>query len=181
MRDYVDQVAKPITDAYAIEQRLLELAYTTDAKLTATALAYFAPCSIDDATKVLDDLAARDRVRLEIEDDGTVIYELPARQQLGAPRPVAREPALAPITRPYRHVSPMLAALITLFVPGGGHAYAGRVLAGILWFVLVSMAYSLILPGLVLHLIAIGSAAGAAARANDSEHLLPAARPLLLR
>jgi hypothetical protein len=177
----VDRVAKPITDAYAIERRLLELAYTTDAKLTATALAYFAPCSIDDATKVLDDLAARDRLRLEIEDDGTVVYELPGRQKLGAPQP-SREPhALAPIDRPHRHVSPALAALITLFVPGAGHIYAGRAIAGVLWFFLVSMAYGLILPGLVLHLVAIGSAAGAAQRANYDQHLLPTPRQLLLR
>lgn len=55
--------AGTISHADAIERRPLDLAYTTTAKLTATALAYYAPCSIDDATLVLDDLAARDASR----------------------------------------------------------------------------------------------------------------------
>ena len=38
-----------LTDPADIERRLLELAHTTDAKLTAPALAYFAPCSLDAA------------------------------------------------------------------------------------------------------------------------------------
>jgi hypothetical protein len=75
-----------IVDPELIEHRLLELAFTSDAKLTAPALAYFAPCSIAAAQQVLDRLAGEDRVRMDIEDDGTVVYELPARAKL----PVAR-------------------------------------------------------------------------------------------
>ncbi|HEY5922142.1 MAG TPA: hypothetical protein VIV11_10750, partial [Kofleriaceae bacterium] len=60
-----------IKDPSAIEARLLELAHTTDAKITAPALAYFAPCSLADANKVLDDLAAHEQLSMDIEDDGT--------------------------------------------------------------------------------------------------------------
>ncbi|MBA2543497.1 MAG: hypothetical protein H0V17_27900 [Deltaproteobacteria bacterium] len=158
-----------ITNAVAIERRLLDLAYTTNAKITATALAYFAPCSIDDATNVLDDLAARDRLDMQIEDDGTVIYELRGRQQLA---PAALPPSHALVPRD-RASSPLLAAVLTAFVPGAGHVYTGRVFAAIMWFVVVGIAYGLIIPGLILHLVAIGSAVRSARRLDAGAHTPP--------
>jgi len=156
-------VANRPFDAGAIERRLLELAYTTEAKITVTALAYFAPCSIEDAARVLDDLAARDRLRMDIEDDGTVVYHLLGRQKL-ADRAV---PALPPARVLAPHAaSPMLAALLTVFVPGAGHLYARHVLAALMWFAVVSLGYVLIVPGLVLHMFSIVSAASAARRLN---------------
>jgi hypothetical protein len=151
----------------AIERRLLELAYTTDAKITVASLAYFAPCTLDDAERVLDDLAKHDRVSMEVEDDGTIVYELRGRQRLPAPAPAPTAllaPAVqAPVIRE-RPASPLLAAAISLLVPGAGHLYAGRAVAAILWFLVVSAGYALILPGLVLHLFNIASAANAARR-----------------
>jgi len=150
-----------LKDASAIEHRLLELAHTTDAKLTAPALAYFAPCSIDDAARVLDDLTIRNRLSMEIEDDGTIVYQLFGRQKLAAlpPQPAALVRVAAP-----RHpgASPVLAGLLSVFVPGAGHLYAGRIGAAILWFLVVGLGYALIFPGLVLHLFSIVSAASAA-------------------
>jgi hypothetical protein len=174
-----------ITDAGAIEQRLLELAHTTDAKITAPALAYFAPCSIEDASKVLDDLTARDRLSMEIEDDGTIVYQMPGRQKIGSvPRPAGpalrREVvALAPVPE-YRTASPLLAALLTVFVPGAGHLYTGRFVAALMWFMVVGLGYVLILPGLVLHLFSIASAAVSAQRLNaGTQRLLLADRSAL--
>jgi TM2 domain-containing membrane protein YozV len=176
---YIELVANRTFDASAIERRLLELAYTTEAKLTAPALAYFAPCSIEDAAKVLDDLSAHDRLAMEIEDDGTIVYHLPGRQKLGT-----AAPAMAPSPRalvPFFHraakptASPMLAAALSMFVPGAGHIYTGRPIAAFLWFLVVSMGYALILPGLVLHLFSIASAASSAHRLNASAPLLLAA------
>jgi hypothetical protein len=155
-----------ITDPSAIEARLLELAHTTDAKLTAPALAYFAPCSLEDAGRVLDDLAARDRLGMEIEDDGTVVYQLRGRQKIAAARPIAPPAALVPVARPAAGPSPVLAAALSALVPGAGHLYAGRFAAALLWFVVVSLGYVLILPGLVLHLFSIASAAVSARRLN---------------
>jgi hypothetical protein len=171
-------VSNRITDASAIEHRLLELAHTTDAKLTAPALAYFAPCSIDDASRVLDDLAARDRLGMEIEDDGTVVYSMLGRQKLAAPRPpvtAAPHTALMPISRLHDGPSPLLAAVLSTLVPGAGHLYAGRILAGVLWFFVVSAGYALILPGLILHLFSIASAAVAARRLETPRPRLPLA------
>jgi len=50
---------KRTDDPGIIEQRLLDLAYTTDAPITPATLAYYAPFSIDDAEKVLDTLVTR--------------------------------------------------------------------------------------------------------------------------
>ena len=153
-----------ITDLGAIEARLLELAHTTDAKLTPPALAYFAPCSVELAARVLDDLAARGQLTLDVQDDGGLVYEMLARQRLAAP---ALAPALVPIARPVRHASPLLAALLSVWVPGAGHLYAGRVASALLWFVIVGMGYVLVLPGLVMHLFCIASAAATAQRVSE--------------
>jgi len=167
-------VATRTFDAAAIERRLLELAYTTEAKLTAPALAYFAPCSIDDAAKVLDDLATHDRLTMEVEDDGTIVYHLPGRQKLGTPTPPQR--ALVPFFHQVRPTaSPMLAATLSMFIPGAGHVYTGRPIAAVLWFLVVGMGYALILPGLILHMFSIASAAASAHRLNARAPLMLAA------
>ena len=164
-----------IKDPGAIEQRLLELAHTTDVKLTAAAVAYFAPCSIEDAPPVLDDLTARDQLRMEIQDDGSIVYELPGRQKISEPPRAAHAPelhrsvALVPArTRTPRSASPLLAAVLSMWIPGSGHLYAGRAVAAVLWFLAVGMGYVLIIPGLVLHLFCIASAASAARRLDES-------------
>ena len=133
---------------------MLELAYTTDHDITPYAVAYFAPCSIDDAQRVLDDLVAQDRIVVELGDDGTLYYHLRGRQRVAPPPLVV-----------HRHVpNPIVGAMLSLVLPGAGQAYAGRWLVGALWFVLVVAGYSLIFPGLLLHLICIASAAASADR-----------------
>lgn len=160
-------------DPAVIEHRLLELAYTTEARITPPVLAYFANCAIESAERVLEDLAARDRLHMEIDENGTVYYELPDRQKL-APRPPPPTYALEPIVprplalRGHREASPALAALLSLFIPGAGQLYTGRWLAAFLWFLVVTAGYTLILPGLVLHLFCIASAASSAHRLNAS-------------
>lgn len=162
-------------DPNAIERRLLDLAYTTNLDITATSLAYFAPCSIDEADAALSDLTARDRLQMDISDDGAVSYRL-----LGRPTVV---PALPPpLTRALvrqapQLASPLAAALLSAFIPGAGHVYAGRVVAAVLWFLVVSMGYVLILPGLILHMFSIVSAAASAHQLNASQASQP---PMLL-
>ncbi|MEO7091903.1 MAG: hypothetical protein ABI175_01550 [Polyangiales bacterium] len=157
-----------------IEHRLLELAYTTDAKITAPVLAYFARCSIENAEKVLDGLVARDRISMDVSDDGTIVYEVPDRQKL-TPRKEGPEP-LHMIPAPKRPMAlrngatanPGLAAVFSLLLPGAGQAYVGRPLAAVMWFIVVSLGYLLILPGLFLHLLSMISAAGSAHRLNSN-------------
>lgn len=170
---------KRTTDTAVIEHRLLELAYTTDAKITASTLAYFAPCSIEDAEKVLDDLTARDRIRMEIEDDGQIAYHVPDRQKLKPrveerPEPPRLAPAIVRIApsplalRGHFGASPALAAVLSMFIPGAGQLYAGRFIAAVLWFFAVGAGYVLIIPGLILHFFCILSAASSAHRLNTS-------------
>lgn len=156
----------PKRDPNAIERRLLDLAYTTNLEITATSLAYFAPCSIDEADALLSDLTARDRLQMDISEDGAVTYRL-----LGRPKVAEKPPQLtrALVRQPPPVASPLAAALLSAFIPGAGHAYAGRVVAAVLWFLVVSMGYVLILPGLILHMFSIVSAAASARRLNASQ------------
>jgi hypothetical protein len=154
-------------DTRLIEQRLLDLAYTTDAKITATALAYFAPCSIAEAAHVLDDLAAKGRLTMDVQDDGSIVYELLGRQKL-APAVPRLTPAIVPVRSAPHAPSPMVAALLTVLIPGAGHLYARHVFGAVMWFMLVSLGYALVLPGLMLHVWSIISAASAAHRLGTS-------------
>ncbi|HEY5926061.1 MAG TPA: hypothetical protein VIV11_30455, partial [Kofleriaceae bacterium] len=86
-----------------------------------------------------------------------------ASKRLASPPPLTR--ALVPIEHSHT-ASPGLAAVLSLFIPGAGHLYAGRIVAAVLWFLVVGAGYALILPGLVLHLFAIVSAANAAHQLN---------------
>jgi TM2 domain-containing membrane protein YozV len=147
------------SDPAVIEHRLLDLAYTTDSPLSPQLLAYYAPCSIEDAEKVLDSLVAQDRLRLDIDDDGNIHYEMPNRVRIQSPRALVR---MAPAPLAARPANPAVAAVLSLIVPGAGHLYAGRPLAAVLWFVLVSIGYLLlIVPGVLLHVLCIASAASA--------------------
>jgi TM2 domain-containing membrane protein YozV len=151
------------SDPAVIEHRLLDLAYTTDTAITAPVLAYYTPCSIEDADKVLSRLTAEDRLRMDIDDEGNVTYILPGRARVHAPRPMAlvRETDRAIAQR--HPPNSAVAAVLSLVVPGAGQLYAGRPLAAIAWFFVVSMGYlMLIFPGLVLHILCIASAAAAA-------------------
>jgi TM2 domain-containing membrane protein YozV len=153
-------------DPAVIEHRLLDLAYTTDAVITAPLLAYYVPCRIEDADRVLDRLSTEGRLRMEVDDDGNVFYEVPNRQRIAPPPraqfPLARrEPSYElDIRQPPNAAA---AAVLSMIVPGAGQLYAGRPLSGVAWFALVTMGYLLlIVPGVLLHILCVASAAGAA-------------------
>ena len=154
------------SDPAVIEHRLLDLAYTTDTTITAPILAYYVPCSIQDAERVIDRLVAEDRMRMDVDDDGNIRYELPNRQRIARPAPtnpraLARHRSEELEIRP--HPNAAAAAVLSMIVPGAGQLYAGRPLSAIAWFMAVTMGYLLlIVPGLLLHVICIASAASAA-------------------
>ena len=153
-----------IIDPEQIEQRLLELAYTSDVKITVHALAYYAPCSLAAAQDVLDRLTTEDRLQMEVEDDGTIVYHVPARTKLPPPPPTTQHALVPAIDRslaPARQASPALAAVLAALFPGAGHLYAGRIGAALLWFVAITAGYLLIVPGLILQLASMVSAARA--------------------
>ncbi|MEO7731115.1 MAG: hypothetical protein ABIY55_09100, partial [Kofleriaceae bacterium] len=120
---------------------------------------------------------AKDRIQLEVTDDGTLTYVFPNRHKI-TPRavtaPIAPPRALVPrgvypmAVRGGRAASPVVAGVLSLVVPGAGQLYTGNVLSALLWFVLVTAGYTLILPGLFLHLFCIAFAASSAHRLNSS-------------
>ncbi len=164
-------------DRGVIEHHLLELAYTTDARITAPVLAYYAGCSIEDAEKVLDNLVARERIAMDISEEGTIEYTIADRQKLkprdeGPARPehhaLARRVSEPLAIRHAREANPGLAAVLSLFMPGAGQLYAGRIVGALLWFLAVSAGYALVLPGLILHVFCIVSAASSAHLLNSA-------------
>lgn len=164
-------------DPRLIEQRLLELAYTTDAPLSAATLAYYAPCSFDAAQRVLDDLVAHDRIGMEVDDAGAIHYTLPNRRRIAPPpsRAIGLREIYPPALRGGRDASPMLAAVLSLVVPGAGQLYTGNLGTAVLWFFVVVAGYTLIFPGVLLHIMCVAFAANAANRLNSSlarHHLL---------
>jgi hypothetical protein len=61
-----------------------------------------------------------------------------------------------------------IAAVLAVLLPGLGHVYAGRLLAGGIWFLATSFAYwAILVPGFLLHAINIWSAYRAAEEACD--------------
>ncbi|HSN25592.1 MAG TPA: hypothetical protein VLT45_04885 [Kofleriaceae bacterium] len=153
------------SDPAVIEHRLLDLAYTTDSVITPSLLAYYAPCSIEDAEKVLDTLVAQDRLRLEVDDDGNIHYELPNRVRIESPRKNALVRQVDTLPMVNAQPNAAVAGVLSLIVPGAGQLYAGHPLSAVLWFVVVSIGYLLlIVPGVILHALCIAQAASAAHR-----------------
>ena len=55
--------------------------------------------------------------------------------------------------------SPGIAAVLAVLLPGLGHVYAGRLVSGALWFLVVSFGYwAILVPGLLLHAISVWTA-----------------------
>jgi hypothetical protein len=55
-----------------------------------------------------------------------------------------------------RRPHPGIAAVLSVFIPGLGHVYAGRLLAGAVWFVATSFGYwAILVPGLVIHALCV--------------------------
>ena len=150
-------------DPAVIEHRLLDLAYTTDTVITAPLLAYYVPCSIEDADRVLDRLTAENRLTLEVDDNGNVHYAVPNRQRIAPP---LRQQAIVrrdPMDLQRHTPNALIAAVLSAIVPGAGQLYAGRAFSAVAWFALVTIGYLLlIVPGILLHILCVASAAGAA-------------------
>ena len=159
-------------DPAEIEHRLLDLAYTTDSVITAPLLAYYTPCSIEDADRVLDRLVSENRLQLESDDDGNLHYVVPNRQKLSLPRatqPVALERSVPSFLETRHTPNAAAAAVLSMIVPGAGQLYAGRPLSAIMWFMVVTIGYLLlIVPGVLLHVLCVASAASAAHRWRPS-------------
>ena len=64
-------------------------------------------------------------------------------------------------SRPRDRESPVpgIAAVLSVLIPGLGQVYAGRLLAGALWFLATAAGYSaILLPGFLIHALCVWSA-----------------------
>lgn len=67
-----------------------------------------------------------------------------------------------------RAPSPGIAAVLSVLLPGLGQVYAGRLLAGGLWFLATGFAYwAVLLPGFLVHALCIWSAYHSARQWRD--------------
>ena len=61
-----------------------------------------------------------------------------------------------PLVRGNRVPTPGLAAVLSVVVPGLGHVYAGRLGAGLLWFLAASFGYwAILVPGFAIHIASV--------------------------
>jgi TM2 domain-containing membrane protein YozV len=73
--------------------------------------------------------------------------------------PMRYEPDSDPRFPPERVPSPGIAAVLSVLLPGLGQVYAGRLMAGGLWFLATTFFYwAVLLPGFVAHALCIWSA-----------------------
>lgn len=83
------------------------------------------------------------------------------RRQASAPAVYQTGHVLTPMYQQQPQVwNPAVAGLLSFFIPGVGQLYKGSVGTGIMWFFAVIIGYAfLIVPGLILHIICICTAA----------------------
>jgi TM2 domain-containing membrane protein YozV len=136
------------------EQRFLAFAYETQAPINATAVAYGLKISIAEAEEQLEDLAARDILLREVDNEGYVFFRLPGRSR---PSPHIddqyRDARLAGQSIvPYQSHLPtavppppqaMAGLILNLLLPGLGSMVAGKVGEGVAQLLLVLIGFPL--------------------------------------
>jgi len=151
--------------AHDFEQRFLEFAYKTTETINAARVAYALRLPIRECEERLEDLAARDVLVREIDDEGHVWFRLPGRPM---PRPMPASPSLAsppsvamvpraapgPLAPPGGVPTPtpnaVTGLVLNLVMPGVGSIVAGKTNEGVAQLVLfvVGMPLCLLLIGI---------------------------------
>jgi TM2 domain-containing membrane protein YozV len=141
---------KPMDD---FEVRFLEFAYQTTATLNVPSVAHALRMRTAEVSDKLEDMAARDVIGREVDDEGNVFFTIPGRPNA---RPSANPP-LARVGQPGEivHVSPpsegtaVTALVLNIIIPGAGSLVAGRTSQGVIQLVMwvVSFPLCLVLIG----------------------------------
>ena len=77
----------------------------------------------------------------------------PPREYRFEQRSTSPRPRRWKVRRRFLHTT---AALMSLILPGAGQVYKGRVVQGIVWFVVIAASYWLVgLPALIVHLMCV--------------------------
>lgn len=138
--------AKPMDD---FEVRFLEFAYKTTARINVPAVAYALKLPTAEVSDRLEDMAARDVLVREVDDEGNVYFTIPGARAPADP-PLARvvpPGPVAPIAGPAdgRAVTAMV---LNVVLPGTGSLIAGRITVGVvqlaMWVVALPLCFVLI-------------------------------------
>jgi TM2 domain-containing membrane protein YozV len=143
--------AKPMDD---FEVRFLEFAYQSTAKLHVLAVAHALRLPTAEVSERLEDMAARDVLGREVDDDGNVYFTIPGRPSERAPAhpPLvgasAARSQLQPVSAPADGTA-VTALVLNIIIPGSGSLIAGRTSMGVVQLVLwvVSFPLCLVLIG----------------------------------
>jgi hypothetical protein len=153
------------------ERRMLDLMFRTNVPLTPVHLAYHLDISIALARQHLDYMVTCGILELDSDEHGYLLYVYPMRPPLSElddpPPPPMPIRALEPIRTTVvaandeeGDYNPAAAAALSLFLPGVGQIYSGRVPQGVGWMLATGLGYLLFLvPGLILHICCIVNAA----------------------
>jgi TM2 domain-containing membrane protein YozV len=133
------------------EVRFLEFAYQSTVTLNVPSVAHALKLPTAAVSDRLEDMAARDVLVREVDDEGNVFFTIPGRA-----RPPAHPP-LATVAPPGQltHIAPpaegtaVAALVLNIIIPGAGSLVAGRTSTGVLQLVLwvVSFPLCLVLIG----------------------------------
>jgi TM2 domain-containing membrane protein YozV len=147
--------AKPNGDDF--EQRMLEFAYKTTGTINVPSVAHALKLPTAMVNDRLEDMAARDVLIRDIDDDGNVFFTLPGKQSARMPA----HPPPATVQGPGQlavNATPdgvaVTAMVLNVLVPGVGSLVAGRVGIGIgqliLWIVGLPLCFVLVGMPMVL-------------------------------
>ena len=136
--------AKPMDD---FEVRFLEFAYKSTTTLNVPAVAHALRLPTAEVSDKLEDMAARDVIGREVDDEGNVFFTIPGRA-------TERPPAHPPLSRvePHgqlAHISPpsegtaVTALVLNIILPGVGSLVAGRTSQGVTQLVLWLVSFPL--------------------------------------
>jgi TM2 domain-containing membrane protein YozV len=135
---------KPMDD---FEVRFLEFAYKSTTTLNVPAVAHALRLPTAEVSDKLEDMAARDVIGRDVDDEGNVFFTIPGRA-------TTRPPANPPLQRvePHgqmAHISPpsegtaVTALVLNIVIPGAGSLVAGRTSQGVLQLVLWVVSFPL--------------------------------------
>lgn len=135
---------KPMDD---FEVRFLEFAYKSTVTLNVPAVAHALRMNTAEVSDKLEDMAARDVIGRDVDDEGNVFFTIPGR-------PTARPPANPPIARVGEpgqmvHISPpsegtaVTALVLNIIIPGSGSLIAGRTSQGVIQLVMWVVSFPL--------------------------------------
>jgi TM2 domain-containing membrane protein YozV len=142
------------------EVRFLEFAYKSTTTLNVPSVAHALRMPTAEVSDRLEDMAARDVIGRDVDDEGNVFFTIPGRATQRAPA----HPPLAPMASrgqgQLAHVSApadgtaIAAMVLNVFIPGSGSLVAGKVAIGvvqlILWVIGIPLSFVLIGVPMVL-------------------------------